>query len=385
MSETVQTQPRGDQRIGGPRTTRVPLPAWAKPILGVLMVGIPIFFIGMGGWGIGHVTHEQSLLRPVQGGLQTEGQIISEDESCYRSCTYTPTIQFMDLHGGVHQFTAPPSQDYLSEGTSVTVSYNPANPSEAHDLSDGGSSSWNLPLFTSIFFIAISGLFLAFAGTTTVRRRRRGRNLTDQQGAHLDTVNSASPSDHMPSVSGQLLGPALDDAATAEIRRRSRRGWIWIIIAVILVVPLVVLVLANVSYEAYTAKVTGLTWIACFIVIFGWVGIATVGRAAEQGRTLSATSWRRIPSDYVRKVQVGNGARYLLLIPSSLDGGGRILTLKSMTKWRMSASGLKEAHELEIAGNADHGIVARVPGHAVLLSFRPAKKTTEDRWRAAFA
>jgi hypothetical protein len=76
-------------------------------------------------------------------------------------------------------FTVPYQSDDPVIGSKVTVSYDPAAPSDAHDISRS-PSTYDLPLGTFIFLTALGGLSMLGIGTAVVvyvRRRARARVL----------------------------------------------------------------------------------------------------------------------------------------------------------------------------------------------------------------
>jgi hypothetical protein len=130
--------------------------------------------------GLRSVEHSRSLLRPLAGGAEATGLVVSVRKSCDLSCTYQPAIQFTDnVTGSVYSFTAPYQDAKPAVGSTVTVSYSRQNPAEAHDIS-AAPSTWDVPLFSMIFGIVVSGLWLTGGAAITAmillrwRRRRRG-------------------------------------------------------------------------------------------------------------------------------------------------------------------------------------------------------------------
>jgi hypothetical protein len=144
-----------------------------------VIVCAPVVFLVMGITGLSSVLHTQDLLRPVPGGAETTGRVVSTETSCGSSnCTYAPLIKFSDQNGLVHTFRAPYQDNFPPTGSHVRVSYDPRTPSVAHDISVS-PTTWNLQLSTSIFAIVVSGLWLALIARVAVRlllrrRRRRG-------------------------------------------------------------------------------------------------------------------------------------------------------------------------------------------------------------------
>lgn len=161
-------------------------PKWLRVLSLAVVAVIPIVFMTMGISGLVHVRHVQSLLRPLPGGTVTTGTVLGSHVSCFRSCTYEPHIRYTDRDGNPHTFTAPYQSDYPAVGSTVKVSYNPKVPSEAHNISNG-PSSWSFELFTMIFLITISGLFVTGGGLAAVllRRKRAKARTTQDVGVAL--------------------------------------------------------------------------------------------------------------------------------------------------------------------------------------------------------
>ena len=112
--------------------------------------------------GIRSVRHDQFLLTPVAGGITTIGRISSYQTSCFRGCTYKPTIAFKDTIGTTHTFATPFQVDQPTVGQEVSVSFDPKHPSIAHDTSEG-PDSWDFPLYTMYFATFVASLsFLMF-------------------------------------------------------------------------------------------------------------------------------------------------------------------------------------------------------------------------------
>jgi hypothetical protein len=127
------------------------------------------------------VAHDRSLLEPIPGGIQASGTVVGSQQSCNRGCAYTAVIRYTDRRGGVHTFTVPYQSDEPIIGSAVTVSYDPAAPADAHDISRS-PSTYDLQLGTFIILTALGGLTALGAGTVAVvavaRRRARAKVLT---------------------------------------------------------------------------------------------------------------------------------------------------------------------------------------------------------------
>lgn len=204
---------------GSERSNRKPPPKWLRYVSLGIAVAVPVVFMTLGVQGLIHVRHVQSLLRPIPGGEMTTGTVLGSHESCYRSCTYEPEIQYSDESGHVYTFTAPYQSDYPPVGSAVRVSYNPKVPGQAHDISNG-PSSWSIELFTAIFMISISGIYLLGGGALALRLWRKRVSAHPGQdvlaavgrvgsGTQVDLGGPPPPSmDKIPSSARGLVGQA---------------------------------------------------------------------------------------------------------------------------------------------------------------------------------
>jgi Protein of unknown function (DUF3592) len=111
----------------------------------------------MGIIGLRSVERSMSLVEPVPSGLQAIGTVVRSHAARSDSCTYQPTIEFRDVDGQTHRFTAPYQAEYPAIGSKVRVSYASRDPANAHDISLG-PSTWNLPLGTMISAVVVGGL-----------------------------------------------------------------------------------------------------------------------------------------------------------------------------------------------------------------------------------
>jgi hypothetical protein len=153
-------------------------------LLAILMV-LALVLLGFGISGLLSVEHSMTLLKPVPGGRQTTGTIVSSSESCDRGCDYQPTIEYRDLSGQAYRFTAPDQNQKPAVGSKVKVSYDPRLPADAHDISVS-PSTWDSPRDAMIFAIASGGAgVVGVGGLLGVRlalrraRERAQRAITD--------------------------------------------------------------------------------------------------------------------------------------------------------------------------------------------------------------
>jgi hypothetical protein len=146
----------------------------------VLFVAVGVIFIVEG-------ISKANSVSPVSGGVTTTGTIISFNtgQSCGRGgCTpwWQPTITFNTASDHLVTFTGP--QDLSSEtvGETVKVSYNPSNPTDAHDLSANVGSIGLL--------IGIAVLFILIAAFSFIRGHRRFAGKNSLFAAHTGGSSS---------------------------------------------------------------------------------------------------------------------------------------------------------------------------------------------------
>jgi uncharacterized protein DUF3592 len=145
-------------------------PWWLKVflIIGVLAVAsLPFDLIGAG-------LSTRKIVSPVPGGLRTTGQIVSvSSEQELHGRDYTPTILFTARNGHVYTFFGPSDAVSQKVGANVTVSYDPANPNRAADLS-AGATSWEALFWSGVGLvpIEIAVIVLVVVRIRKVRKRR---------------------------------------------------------------------------------------------------------------------------------------------------------------------------------------------------------------------
>jgi hypothetical protein len=144
---------------------------------------------------------------PIPGGVTTTGQIV--DVHRYgggKESTYVPVIQFTDQEGATHTFSdRSGTSSATSIGDIVKVSYDPQNPSHAHNLSNSAPKQmwWFIgigaviALFGLWTFVARSislggGLMLLHWGAERQRQVESGEQPTagPRAGSTLDRVSS---------------------------------------------------------------------------------------------------------------------------------------------------------------------------------------------------
>jgi hypothetical protein len=118
---------------------------------------------------IGGGLHLRRQTQPIAGGLRTTGTIVdvtSADELHGKS--YTPTIEFTDDRGHVHLFDGPTDATAQKVGRKVDVSYDPADPDRAADVSVG-AASWEATFWVGVALAVAEVVVIGWL----VRRRLR--------------------------------------------------------------------------------------------------------------------------------------------------------------------------------------------------------------------
>ena len=119
----------------------------------VVYVGGTIF----GLWMAADTHRRMDTLRPIPGGIVTNGAIVRADEHCSKSCWWDPHIQWTDRHGAVHEFKGVSYSDRPLPGATVRVSYDPAHPTIAHEISRS-PSILDPPLYTGYAIAATASI-----------------------------------------------------------------------------------------------------------------------------------------------------------------------------------------------------------------------------------
>ena len=165
------------QRIRREPKPRVPAPPTPSraPRRSALIVGtlMPVVAILGGAFGIHVIDGERAQLTPHPNGATTSGTVVYVATTCSKGCSYQPTIEYL-VDGQPYQITAPHQQDLPYVGEPVPLSYLATNPSAAHDIGEP-VSSWNFPLFTMYFIVAIGvavGISVGFAWRRVLRLMR---------------------------------------------------------------------------------------------------------------------------------------------------------------------------------------------------------------------
>lgn len=123
-------------------------------------------------------------LKPIGGGVSTTGRVvkvITDEGSRKNRVTYRAVVEYADSEGVTHQMTNKAGDEPPYVGEVVQVSYDPADPTRAHNLTTGkGSANW--PLGTGIFIIGFSVVVDLIVGVVVWRERRRARALSAESG-----------------------------------------------------------------------------------------------------------------------------------------------------------------------------------------------------------
>ena len=84
--------------------------------------------------------HTRSLGQPISGGVRTSGVVVRERITHEKGSSYRLIILFLDASGRRTEFDGAPRPSPAGIGGRVPVSYDPSDPSDAHDLAS--NSTW---------------------------------------------------------------------------------------------------------------------------------------------------------------------------------------------------------------------------------------------------
>ncbi|MBV9486855.1 MAG: DUF3592 domain-containing protein [Frankiaceae bacterium] len=122
-------------------------------------------------------------VEPVKNGVTTTGTIVdySSSHHLHGGTTYDPQISFNDASGGVHFFQGPSTSHRPTLNSTVKVSYDPANPDHASDLS-AGKATWKVLLIIGMV-TTVGELYVL--GRVVARRIRPDRADRDPASSTL--------------------------------------------------------------------------------------------------------------------------------------------------------------------------------------------------------
>jgi uncharacterized protein DUF3592 len=156
--------------------TRNPAPRWVAYLSVALFVGFGVALLMSG-------IQRYDAAQPIAGGRTTVGTVVEvhTGQSCghRHGCNpyWVPIIQFA-ANGHDFTFTGPQSNNSISTGDPVQVSYDPGNPAFARDISAGEGLAWEMIVFGAMAIIVGSGSFIL-----GFRRLHARLNLTSARDA----------------------------------------------------------------------------------------------------------------------------------------------------------------------------------------------------------
>ncbi len=164
-----------EQMPGRRKTPPRGLRIFALLLVSVVVVGgfVAGVILTVSGW------HQRATEQPVKGWVVTTGTVVGiAGSETGKGTVYGPIVSFTDKSGVHHQFAAPATGPGRPDvGGPAKVSYDPANPSRAHDLSD---DSWRASFVTGIVLLSVFGmalmLVLCVGLVILLRRRKRVRS-----------------------------------------------------------------------------------------------------------------------------------------------------------------------------------------------------------------
>lgn len=167
---------------------RTPLSPKKAKVVTFVMAGV---FVVFGAVFIINAEVQAASIRPIAGGQTTTGTIVNYQmgQNCGRyGCTpwWRPSIQFVTSSGTTITFTGPQDQNQEENGETVQVSYDPANPSNAHDLSANVGST--------LLAIVIASLLILFALFSVLRGHQRFVGKNSLYAAHTAATTTTTAS-----------------------------------------------------------------------------------------------------------------------------------------------------------------------------------------------
>jgi hypothetical protein len=160
-------------------TTTAPTPAPRPPLSKVAVVmlafGVALIALFPVGLIVGGIQTKHKV-EPVPGGLTTTGTVREAlGHQGQHGTYYTPRIYYTAADGSVHFLDGPSVSDKPTIGSRVTVSYDPADPEHASDISASKTGP------TVAMYIGVMLAILEVYGVVWfIRRRRSMRRLKDR-------------------------------------------------------------------------------------------------------------------------------------------------------------------------------------------------------------
>jgi Protein of unknown function (DUF3592) len=157
--------------------TRRPAPSWVAQLRFAVFLAIGVALL-IGG------LRRYDAAQPIPGGRTATGTVVavSTGQNCGRhgcSAYWVPAIRFTAASGRTVTFAGPESGNPIDTGDQVRVSYDPANPASARDVSAGAGNSWLLigigalaVLAGAVSFLLRFSRFRALLMTGAMRRPR---------------------------------------------------------------------------------------------------------------------------------------------------------------------------------------------------------------------
>lgn len=146
--------------------------AAGNPRRGWVIIAL-VLLVGFGGGAIMLMRglEQRSAAAPLAGGMRTTGTVVAVSKSCFKGCTYRPTISYV-VEQHTYTFVGVVHAYRPAIGSSDPISYDPSDPAIAHDLG-GSEGAW-------IGSVVIGALGIGVAAALLVlvlwARRRYGRS-----------------------------------------------------------------------------------------------------------------------------------------------------------------------------------------------------------------
>lgn len=185
-------------------------PAW---LVNTIVLVTLVAMVGLSTWAIVGGLQSRAKSEPVPGGVITTGTVVDVVTHHDKGTTYRAVIRFTDRDGRTHTFQGQEGDQQPEAGQRCRVSYDPARPLGAHDLTFN-HSSWRWPFWTGIFGASLS--LVTTVGTALVLLRRR----RDARAVAVPSRPAPAPLAH---ATGRLVGMALGLAIVWPVALLS--GW----------------------------------------------------------------------------------------------------------------------------------------------------------------